>query len=84
VSRQLVFDNYAKIDFKKPHSPLLFIGGKSDRIFPPKLTKKIARKYKDKKSIVDLKIYDGKSHFICGQSGWEQIADDIIEWYEKL
>ncbi|WP_236976643.1 alpha/beta hydrolase [Membranihabitans maritimus] len=84
VSRQLVFDKYTKIDFKKPHTPILFIGGKSDHIFPPKLTKKIARKYKDKNSHVDVKIYHGKSHFICGQTGWEQIADDIINWYENL
>lgn len=84
VSRQLVLDKYAKIDFKKPHTPILFIGGKSDHIFPPKLTKKIAHKYKDKNSSVDVKIYDGKSHFICGQEGWQQIADDIVNWYENL
>jgi pimeloyl-ACP methyl ester carboxylesterase len=84
VSRQLVLNSYSNIDFKKPHVPLLFIGGGSDNIFPHTLTKTIAGKYKDKGSRVDVKIYEGKSHFICGEPGWEQVADDIINWYEKL
>ncbi|HTN45594.1 MAG TPA: alpha/beta hydrolase [Flavipsychrobacter sp.] len=84
VSRQLVLDSYSNIDFKKPHTPLLFIGGGSDHIFPPSLTKKMANKYQDKSSQVDLKIYEGKSHFICGEPGWEKIADDILKWYEGL
>lgn len=84
VSKQLVLDSYANIDFRKPHVPLLFIGGGSDNIFPPALTKTIAGKYKDKGSRVDVKIYDNKSHFICGEPGWEIIADDIIKWYEEL
>lgn len=84
VSRQLVLDSYSNIDFKKPHSPLLLIGGGKDAIFPATLTQSIAKKYTDTNSRVDLKIYDNKSHFICGESGWEIIADDIINWYENL
>ncbi|HZV70687.1 MAG TPA: alpha/beta hydrolase [Saprospiraceae bacterium] len=83
VSQQLVLNSYANIDFKKSHTPLLFVGGGSDAIFPPSLTKTIAGKYKDKNSRVDVKIYEGKSHFICGEPGWESIADDIISWHEK-
>lgn len=84
VSRQLVLDSYSNIDFKKAHTPLLFIGGGNDHIFPASLTRTIANKYQDKNSVVDLKIYDGKSHFIAGEPGWEKIADDISAWYESL
>jgi pimeloyl-ACP methyl ester carboxylesterase len=84
VSRQLVLNAYSNIDFKKPHDPILFIGGGSDHIFPPVLTKTIAGKYKDTNSKVDIKIFDGKSHFICGEKGWENVADYILDWYEKL
>ena len=84
VSRQLVLNSFANIDFKKPHVPLLFIGGGSDTIFPASLTKKLAGSYKDANSKVDLKIYDRKSHFLCGEPGWEKIADDILAWYEGL
>ncbi|MEI9946340.1 MAG: alpha/beta fold hydrolase [Chitinophagaceae bacterium] len=84
VSQQLVLNSYSNIDFKKPHAPLLFVGGASDHIFPPTLTKKIAGKYKDANSKVDIKIFEGKSHFICGEPGWENVADYILDWYEKL
>ena len=84
VNRQLVFNSYSNIDFNKPHEPLLFIAGGSDNIFPISLARKIAGRYKDANSRVDLKIFEGKSHFICGEPGWEQVADYILDWYEKL
>ena len=84
VSRQLVLNSFSNLDFKKPHEPILFIGGGSDNIFPPSLTKDIAGRYKDKTSRVDLKIFDNKSHFICGEPGWEAVADYILNWYEKV
>lgn len=82
VSRQLVFNSYSNIDFKKPHAPVLFVGGGNDHIFPPSLTKNIAARYKHPGSKVSVKIFDGKSHFICGEPGWEKVADYIIDWYE--
>jgi pimeloyl-ACP methyl ester carboxylesterase len=84
VSRQLVLDSYSNIDFGKAHAPVLFIGGGEDHIFPPSLTKTIAGKYKDAQSRVDVKIFEGKSHFICGEPGWEQVADYVLDWYEGL
>ncbi|MGM9475270.1 alpha/beta hydrolase [Pedobacter sp. GSP4] len=84
VSRQLVLDSFSNIDFKKPHAPLLFIGGGSDHIFPPELTKTIAGRYQHSSSRVDLKIFDGKSHFICGEQGWEKVADYILDWHENI
>lgn len=83
VSRQLVLNSFSNIDFKKPHSPLLFIGGGSDNIFPPSLTKTIAGRYTDTNSKVNVKIFEGKSHFICGEPGWEKVADYILDWYEN-
>jgi len=84
VSRELVLNSFSNIDFKKPHEPILFIGGDSDNIFPPALTTTLAKKYRDPNSRVDLKIFQGKSHFICGENGWETVADYILDWYEKL
>ncbi|MBW1654656.1 alpha/beta hydrolase [Flavobacterium quisquiliarum] len=84
VSRELVLNSFSNIDFSKPHKPILFIGGASDTIFPASLTTTLARKYKDRNSQVDLKIFPGKSHFICGEPGWEAVADYVLEWYENL
>ena len=83
VSRQLVLNSFSNINFDKPHAPILFIGGSRDNIFPPALTKTIAGRYKDANSRVDVKIFEGKSHFICGEPGWEKVADYILDWYEN-
>ena len=66
------------------YNHLLFICGGADNIFRPSLTKTLAGKYKDKNNRVDLKIFEGKSHFICGEPGWEKVADYILDWCEKL
>ena len=84
VSRQLVLNSYSNIDFSRAHVPILFIGGDNDHIFPASLTETLANKYEDKNSRVNLKIFEGKSHFICGEPGWEKVADHILDWYENL
>ena len=84
VNTSVIFNKFGKVDFKKPHQPLLFIGGGSDNIFDARFTQKIAGKYKHANSRVDVKIYDGRSHFTCGEPGWEAVADHILDWYEKL
>jgi len=83
VSRELVLNSFSNIDFKKPHEPLLFVGGGNDHIFPPNLTQTIAGRYKNRSSRVNVKIFEGKSHFICGEPGWEAVADYILDWYEN-
>jgi pimeloyl-ACP methyl ester carboxylesterase len=84
VSRQLVLDSFSNIDFEKPHVPILFIAGGQDHIFPSSLTQTIAGRYSDLNSRVDLKIYDDKSHFICGEPGWQNISSDVLNWFEGL
>jgi len=84
VSRELVLNSFSNIDFKKPHEPILFIAGGKDSIFPVSLTTTLANKYSDKSSKVDLKTFEDKSHFICGEPGWEKVADYVLDWYEKL
>jgi len=73
----------AKVDFKKPHYPLLFIAGDMDHTIPHQLNYDNYKKYTDKNSITDYKIFPGRNHFVLGQPGWEEIAIYILEWLEK-
>jgi pimeloyl-ACP methyl ester carboxylesterase len=84
VSRQLVLNSFSNIDFTRRHAPLLFIGGGMDHIFPPGLTRRIAARYTDPDSRVDVKVFDGKSHFLCGEPGWEAVADYVHDWYQGV
>lgn len=82
INKQLLFNSFSKVDFKASHAPLLFVGGTSDHIFPASLTERIASKYRAPDSVVDVKIFEGRSHFICGEPGWEEVADDVLGWLE--
>ncbi len=72
------------IDFKKSHNPLLIIAGELDHIIPSSLNKKNYLAYKDNKSKIDFKEFSGRTHYICGQQNWEEIAKYIYEWITNL
>ncbi|MBI1228417.1 MAG: alpha/beta fold hydrolase [Bacteroidetes bacterium] len=84
VARNTLLKSFAKVEFSKPHNPLLFIGGENDNIFPASFTKRIAGSYKHKGSIVDFKSFEGRSHYIAGEQGWEEVADYILGWITQL
>lgn len=73
----------AKIDFSKPHHPLLLIAGDNDHTIPHQLNQKNFKKYTDKNSITDYKLFPGRNHFVLGQPGWQEIAIYISEWLVK-
>lgn len=83
IGQDTLLKSFSNVNFKKAHQPLLFIAGEKDAIFPPNLTRKIVQKYSDKNSIVDYKMFEGRSHFLCGEKGWKEIADYILNWIEK-
>ena len=76
--------NEGKIDFKKPHNPLLIIAGEKDNIIPSSLNKKNFEAYKDKNSKIDFKEFAGRTHYICGQQNWEEVANYSASWLTSL
>ena len=54
-----------------------------DHTIPHQLNYDNYKKYTDKNSITDYKIFPGRNHFVLGQPGWEEIAIYILEWLEK-
>ncbi len=69
----------SRINYKKTdRAPLLFIAGGKDHIVPPKVNHKNAKAYKA--GVVEVKEFPGRTHFIVGQDGWEEIADYAISW----
>ena len=47
------------------------------------LEKKYYKKYKAP-SVTDFKEFAGRSHFLIGSRGWEEIADYCLEWFGKI
>ncbi len=72
----------AKIDFKKPHAPLLFIAGGTDNIIPASLNKRNFKRYTDKNSVTDFKEFEGNNHFVVGLKNWENTAGYVLGWLQ--
>jgi pimeloyl-ACP methyl ester carboxylesterase len=75
-----------KVDYNKPdRAPLLHIAGGADHIVPATVSRSQVKLYKKSSSsaIVDYKEFPGRSHFIVGQDGWEEVADYALDWVER-
>jgi pimeloyl-ACP methyl ester carboxylesterase len=83
---QAAFANFnphapSKIDFENEgRAPLLVIAGTSDHVSPPAINRTIAKLQHRAKSITAYKEFAGRSHFLLGQPGWEEIADFALDW----
>lgn len=69
-----------RVDLRREHAPLLFVAGDQDRFIPEKLEKKNARAYAPAAGVVDFKEFHGRDHFICGETGWQEVASYIVGW----
>jgi len=67
----------------KTRAPLLLIGGGIDLIAPASMTKAIFNKQKRAASRTELKIYPDRSHYLCAEPGWEEVADFALSWAER-
>ena len=72
----------AKIDFSKPHAPLLLTSGDLDQIIPAGSTRATYKKYKNGNgvSVTDYKDFAGRNHYVLGQPTWKEDADYILDW----
>jgi pimeloyl-ACP methyl ester carboxylesterase len=72
--------NDGRINFRKPHAPLLIIAGEKDHIIPASLNRKNFEAYKDRNSKIEFREFPGRTHYICGQENWKEVATFIAEW----
>ena len=75
--------SHGEVDVERPHAPLLFVSGEEDAIIRFELVEKNAKAYSDPSSIVDVKIFPGRDHFICGEPGWEEVAGYVADWVQS-
>jgi pimeloyl-ACP methyl ester carboxylesterase len=62
-------------------SPLLFIVGKQDHLFPPKVGHSNAKHYKSN-TVTEVVEFDGP-HLLPAIPGWEAVADFALDWALK-
>ena len=71
----------AAVNFRNPNrAPLLVIGGEKDVIMPAALSRKIFRRHQASPATTAYKEFPGRSHFLIGEKGWEEVADYALDW----
>jgi non-heme chloroperoxidase len=60
--------------------PLLLIAGSADHISPVPLNRKILKLQGKAPSATELKEYPGRTHYMAGMDGWEEMADYALNW----
>ncbi|WP_410604198.1 alpha/beta hydrolase [Amycolatopsis sp. lyj-90] len=70
-----------KVDLAKPdRAPLLMIAGTADHIVPPSMNKENVKRYRKSPSVTEYVEFPGRTHYIVGQDGWEEVADKALAW----
>lgn len=68
----------AKIDPRADRPPLLLVAGELDHIIPASLNRKNYEFYDGPPT--DFREFDGRTHWICGQDDWEEVAGYVDSW----
>jgi alpha-beta hydrolase superfamily lysophospholipase len=61
-------------------APLLLIAGQLDHVVPATIVRTEAKLQRKSKAITGYKEFVGRSHYIVGQDGWEEVADYALDW----
>jgi len=77
------FSSGARVDFRRPHAPLLFLAGGADRLMPTALNRANHRRYRHARSVTDYHELPGRSHALLGQPTWREDAELILRWLRR-
>lgn len=71
----------AKVDTaNSSRGPLLMISGQQDHTVPDVVTRAAYKLYGDSTAVTDLKQYVDRGHSLVVDSGWREVADDVLGW----
>jgi alpha-beta hydrolase superfamily lysophospholipase len=71
------------VDYRNAaRAPLLFISGGSDHLMPPVVQHSNAAHYTPE-TLTEVTVFEGRSHLLPAQRGWEDVADYALAWAER-
>jgi pimeloyl-ACP methyl ester carboxylesterase len=69
------------VDASKVTCPVLIVSGRKDREHPISIIRKIAERYRQVATFVEL---PDRGHWLVGEPGWDEIAERIERWLETI
>lgn len=61
-------------------APLLLIEGERDRTVPASMVRANYRRQRRAPSPTEYREFPGRSHWLCNETGWEEVADAALDW----
>jgi hypothetical protein len=58
--------------------------GVLDRVILARLSFNSFSRYRQRGSITEFRAFDGRDHMVIVEQGWEEVADLVAYWLEKL
>ena len=81
---QAVLGLGSKLDFKNPHrAPLLLTAAEHDQTIPTPMVRANFKRQAKNPSRTDFKLFPHRSHTLCMEEGWEEVADTLLDWAEQ-
>jgi pimeloyl-ACP methyl ester carboxylesterase len=72
------------VDWKNPkRAPLLLTAAEFDRIVATPMIKQNFKAQSRNPNKTDYHFFPGRSHTLCSEPGWEEVADTCLAWVEK-
>ncbi|KAL6786362.1 Alpha/Beta hydrolase protein [Trichoderma sp. SZMC 28012] len=68
---------------KSDRAPLLLISGSKDHVVPPQTVKKELKAYQKGSGFVEYKEFEGRSHGIVNEKGWEEVLEYALEFVKR-
>lgn len=79
-----IFSKSGKIDFRRKHTPLLFLSSSADTFTSASLQYLNFKKYKNLHSITCYKEFKNSNHLILNPEDRENLLEYIINWLSKM
>lgn len=72
------------VNTRNRQQPLLITVGEKDRTVTPYVARAAYNLQKRSPARTDFKEFAGRSHFLCGEKGWEEVAAYAIDWARQV
>jgi non-heme chloroperoxidase len=60
--------------------PLLLTAGGRDHTVPASITRQTQRLYRKSPAVTEVREFPDRGHSLCIDSGWQEVADTVLEW----
>jgi pimeloyl-ACP methyl ester carboxylesterase len=79
------FSDVTRVNYgNSERAPLLIIAGELDRTVEASMVRANAARYKASRAVTEFREFPRRTHWICRQPGWEEIADYVLEWANRI